>query len=557
MKFELTPALKAYAIKHYGLVETSTEDEFKKKIGENLIAGKLNPMVLRGLVAPTPPPANPPVNPPPARQPAPRPQYRVPPAPTRAAPPLVRPAAPVGPTPEQVAAAINEAVTKSVAEALKAAGVSTVAKGVTPEAIFSNCSATQVRVKSAAADYEDTHKSAVYPERTGFTGGGTKHLLAGRRAMHGAIELDHPSKLDKAVAAAYFKWTIKCSSGGAHELPQGMRMTDHDTDLLNWSMRNKEWSGLLKGKDAEDGAMKVNRRKLQNFEIKALLDDSVSGGIEAAPIAFDDAIILIPILYGELFPLVNVENVARGRRMKGASMLNPTFTSGVAEGTAITPFNTAGFLSAFDTPIFPAVAAMELGLDFEEDSPVDAGSRVIEQYGLQALNYLDRVIAVGDGVTEPQGIFNASGANVVNSDAGAGGPLAVSDFEGLMFGMAKQFRTEAGAVPVYVANDTMYRRARSIQVGPGDERRVFGLTEGSYTMMDVPFKVENDIPNGKMAFVNLRRYRMYRRLGLNVRIETAGRTLALNNTKLIVLRMRYGGQIELGGALSLGTDFQF
>ena len=60
-------------------------------------------------------------------------------------------------------------------------------------------------------------------------------------------------------------------------------------------------------------------------------------------------------------------------------MGNPTFGS-TGEGSAITPFNTDGFVAAFDTNIHVASGSMEIGLDFEEDSPPNMGQQVIAQY---------------------------------------------------------------------------------------------------------------------------------------------------------------------------------
>ncbi len=48
----------------------------------------------------------------------------------------------------------------------------------------------------------------------------------------------------------------------------------------------------------------AQRRKLTDVEIKALPDDGTSGGLEAGPIVFDDAMILTPILYGETLPVI-------------------------------------------------------------------------------------------------------------------------------------------------------------------------------------------------------------------------------------------------------------
>lgn len=450
---------------------------------------------------------------------------------------------------------VGERVDTLVAAALKKAGIG--AKGaatdLNPATAFTK--AVRIRVKEAADQYSTTKKGAVYPMVRKAGGGVSPHPFGGQPAKFGETLLDHPSDRDKAVALAFVRFqATKSARGKGIELPRWLRMTPHDHELVMYAAHNEKWVGRMG--DEDEGVAVVKRKKLNDFQIKTLLDDSVSGGIEITPVVFDDALILTPILYGELFPFVNVQTIARGRRVKGGSIVNPTFTSGIGEGTAIQPFNTASFVSAFDTAVYPAVAAIELGQDFEEDSPVDLGGQIVEQFGLKALEWLDRVIAVGNGFNEPQGFFNAVGATNVNSVFGAGGPLTVSDMEGLMFGVPKQFRGEPGATLAYVSNDYTYRKTRSIPVGPGDQRRVFGMNHAAYELLDTQYKVQNDIPDGYAAYINLRRYRMYRRLGMQVRIETGGRQLALSNTRLIVVRMRYGGQLELGGAAALMKDAQ-
>lgn len=413
-----------------------------------------------------------------------------------------------------------------------------------------------VRVREALERYDGTRAKAVCPDRCGKNGTGSFHPRAGQEAMHPHDNrvISHPSERDKAVVGAFFKWSLECHNE-PRDIPRALKMTDHDREIVNYALHEERWTGLINGEGTEDyGCKKVEARKLTQVEVKALLDDSTSGGITAAPLVFDDAVILTPVLFGEIYPLVNVVNITRGRRIEGFSMGNPTFTSGVAEGTSITPFNTAAFIAAFDTTVFVAVAAMEIGLDFEEDAPNDIGGLVVERYGLKSMEWLDRVVAVGDGVTEPQGAANAAAVTVVNSDNGTGGGATVGDYEGLMFGVAKAFRREPGAQTAFLANETTYRRARAIPVGPNDERRVFGMTHADYMLLDQPYKIQINIPNSQILFGNWKRYRMYRRLGLNVRIETAGNYLAIRNLKLIVMRMRYGGQIELGGAFALMPD---
>src|SRR5205823_1985145 len=97
--------------------------------------------------------------------------------------------------------------------------------------------------------------------------------------------------------------------------------------------------------------------------------------------------------------------------------------------------------------------------------------------------------------------------------------------------------------PAFVGNDTTYRRFRGTPVGPGDQRRVFGLNEQSYQLLEYPYRVQNDLTNNKLIFACLKKYRMYQRLGMEVVREAGGRNLTLANTSLIGLRARFGGRM--------------
>ena len=417
--------------------------------------------------------------------------------------------------------------------------------------MMASAPASQVRVVGAEEQYSTTKSAAICPKG---------HIKAGQVAEIYGRGLDTSSQLDKAVAGAYFKWAVR-NSMGSQGVPRGLKMTDHDDQLMQYALHKMSWSGVVGGSGTEgSGVSKIDSRKLSDVEIKALIDDSTSGGLEAAPVAFDDAVILTPVLHGELFPLVNVVPISRGRRVEGFSLGNPTFTSGTAEGTAIGLFDTSSYISAFDTTVFNAVGAMEIGMDFEEDSPVNIGTLVAQRYGEKAMEWLDNQIMNGDGTTEPQGILNASGTTTVSSTNGATGPATVDDYEGLMFGLSKEYRSAADrARQVFISNDTSYKRARAIAVGSGDVRRVFGMetnTHGDYSLLGHDVKIQNDTTNADIAFCNLRYYRMYRRLGLNIRVETGGKELAQKNLKLVVVRMRFGGQLEQGGAAAKIVDAQ-
>lgn len=415
-----------------------------------------------------------------------------------------------------------------------------------------------IRTVGAHEQYDTTKKAAVYPSETK---GGRPHPLAGQRVCEGdgtagtRRYIDEPSDLDRAVCGAFAKAMIAAST---KTIPSALRMTQHDSDLFQYALRNYSWGGVIGGiGDDDPRGQGVNNAKLTDPQIKAILDDAASGGLEIAPIVFDDAIITTPLLSGEFFPRVNVVNITRGRRIEGGSMGNVTLSSGGADGTAIPLFNTASFISAFDTNIFVVNGAIEIGLDFLSDSPIAVADMVTTNYGQVLLNWLDEQCVLGDGTTEPEGVNVASGTVSVNAENGAGGPPTVGDYEALLFGVPKQYKAGFATNRItYGANETTYQRARSIAVGTSDQRRVFGMTHEDYQLLGHPYAIGTAIGNRAINFCNWGRYRMYRRLGLTMRATTEGKELVRANEMLITARARFGGQLEDGNACAVMADAQ-
>lgn len=408
-------------------------------------------------------------------------------------------------------------------------------------------------VTKATARFDNT-KSAMY------WGADSKLVgLRGKRLTAPSLQgpgmgrpLDSISEQEKAVCGAFFKWSLACNSPGKYT--QRVKMTDIDHELIRDAIHDYAWCGNVGG----DEGYGVINSKLTDVSRKALLDDSTSGGITLVPQVFDDAIIQIPLLYGELFPYIMVEDIVQGRRIEAPIMSRPTFTSGIADGTNIPLFTTTGFISALDTTVYAAVGSMQIGNDIQEDTPVaNLGGRIIANYGEAAQNWLDMVIAIGDGSTQPLGVFNTSGITAVQSANSSGGPVTVGDLEGTMFGVAKAFRTSMGGNSnVYIGNETTYRRIRGIPIGTAYNGRVFGENYGDYTALGFPYKIYTGIPNNQLAFVNLAYYKMYRRLGTQVKVTREGQTLVLADETLISVRMRYGGQLVLAGAMSYLNDLE-
>lgn len=413
---------------------------------------------------------------------------------------------------------------------------------------------SNVRVKGAHEQYSTTKSAAMFPIKDQH---GRSNSMSGQRITEGYFgkpgyrELETTSELEKACIGAFMKWAINVDLKG-RPIPRCFIMTQHDTELLEYAKHHLPWGGVLGG-DCESvpSSTAVKGRLLTDHERKTLMDDASSGGLEIAPIAFDDDIIMTPILKGELYPKVKVVPITRGRRIEGAAAANVTVTWGGSDDTDIALFNTASFISAFDTSIFVVDGAIEIGLDFVSDSPIDVANMVSGQYGDVLLKSLDDVVATGNGTTQPEGIMVSGGTTSVSFSNSA---ATVGKYESLLFGVPKQYKQ---GFPndriVFCGSETSYARARAIPVGASDERRVFGMDEESYTLFQHPYAINSSMGNTKIFFCVMARYRMYRRLGLTMKVTTEGKTLVRGNKMLITARARYGGQLEDGAACALTT----
>lgn len=401
-----------------------------------------------------------------------------------------------------------------------------------------------VRVKSPIERYDRTKGVAVYPETS--RSGKTRHPFAGQPARLGAFgkTLDRPSQADNALIGAFCKMQMYAM----HRMP--IRLNEHEEQLVAHLLHECDWRGTLHHEEGPE----INGR-LGEFERKAVIDDTTSGGSYAVPDVFDEAIVLTPVLFGELFPMVEVVDLPRGSSVDGMTMSKPSVAWGTSEGSSTSVLqSTASLIGNLDTTIFPVVSVYELGLDWESDTPLNFGQILTQQLGLVLMETLDEQIAIGDGTQEPTGIFTASGVTSVSSTNGTSGPFAIADAEALMFGLAKEYRNAKGGNCCFVCTDEGYRRARAVPVGSSDDRRVFGMDHAAYHLMDVPVKIQDDITEGSYAYTNLAYYRMYRRLGLQFRATAEGQNLILKNTRMIAMRARYGGQPTLGASIAKMTD---
>lgn len=396
-----------------------------------------------------------------------------------------------------------------------------------------------VNVITADKQYDSTKGIKYFPATTKD---GRRHGSAGRRFSEAGRYIDEQSELDRAVCGAFAKWSFFGPLAERGILPKSV-INEHDKQLVQYALHNMKWGGVISefGKESDNG-IEVKDRKLQPHEIKQIYDESgASRGMELVPIVFDDAIITTPLLHSEYFPRVNLINVPRGRRMEGASLSTMTVTWTGTESDAITLETTAAFVTAFDTNIHVASGSILIGLDFLSDTPVNFGDYITQLYGQQLLFDLDRVIVDGDGSAEPTGFNTDVGTAVAFSNA-----WSYANIVALMFAVTKAYtqNTDKNRV-VFGGTEATYADLRGLATGiTNDTRPVFGTDMETWSILGHPFLPNAAYAEVDLAYVNLARYRMYRRLGMTLAATTEGRTLTLANQMLMTMRARFGGQME-------------
>lgn len=558
----LTPDLKAHAVKNLGVEANADDATFRKAISEALVEGKITPQQLSELTAQK------------ATEAEQKIADMVAGAVSKAFAPLEQmlkgmaapPAAPVAPaaTPAE-AKAVAPAAPAATTPAADSIGIKLYS--LAGMSAYGADSPELIRVKSAVERYSDARTAATWDKSSNVA---LQKSFGGESVTKHWNGLpytpDMPTDRSKAIAGAWFKHMAIKQLKAAGRTTE-IELTEHEKQLVLHAAHSCKFVGGAGRYGDIEGESLADFAKSAHVDpammVKTVLDDSTSGGLEAVPIEFDAAVILTPLLNGEIFPFVNVTVVGR-RRIEATKVSNPTMQWGTSSGTAIPLFDTDGFISAFDNSIYPITGAIEMGLDFLNDSPLAIGQIVVQRYGEVFRKEMDNVIVAGNGTNQPTGLLNASGTTSVSSANGTGGPATMGDYEGLMFAVPKEYMQDAGMPPnsraMFIGTQTSYRRSRAIKVNASsDERRLYGMTHMDYRLHDFRYAISgaSDLTNSKILFACMNRYRLYRRQGLEVAI-VAGTdwNLVRQNKQGIALRARFGGGLEQGAACAKMTDAQ-
>jgi len=336
------------------------------------------------------------------------------------------------------------------------------------------------------------------------------------------------SEAEQAMLGSWLKWKARKSG---QSLPTSW--SEHDQALLDELIHEEDWLH-------DDG---VTLTTLSGGDhVKAVLDDSTSGGTNLVPLLYDDAIIVGLLTHSEIAPYVDLKNIGKGRQIQTPTVGIPSMVWGTPEGTALGVLDTTNLIGQLPSTVFTLSIAIEFGKDLLADSAYSVGQVLEEAIGMRVASELDKVIVLGDGVTQPLGIMNTAGVATVASVNGAGGPVAVGDAESLIFGVAKPYRA-ANLNPSFIGNDVVYRRFKAIPTATGANDRVFGMDTQGYQVFEFPFKVASNLANTVALFCALRKYRLWTREAAEPVYEEGGKELRLKNLSLLIVRGRFAGRL--------------
>lgn len=350
------------------------------------------------------------------------------------------------------------------------------------------------------------------------------------------------SEADHVRMGVWFKHLARGTKGVS------VVFNEHEQAILSEMIEHDTFAGVVRGEPT--GGIKGR-------EIKSLLSDSLSGGSNINPLVWDNAVVTYPLLNSEILPRVDLVPLSRGSHVETAALNNVEVQWGAPEGTAAVEFDTSDLLSKIEADVFPVMCVLTVGRDLMNDSPVKIGALLEERIGEKFAQEIDRVLAVGNGTSQPQGLFSASGIASFTPAGGAGADPEVDDYETLLFGVDKAYRKNSAFRCAFVSNDVTYSRLRGIPVSSSDARRIFGVENyQSYETLAYPHLIQNDIPNASIMFGALNRMRAWRRNGVEFQIINGDYQLARQNLIGIIVRARWGGKVVDPNCFIKSTTFK-
>ncbi len=157
----------------------------------------------------------------------------------------------------------------------------------------------------------------------------------------------------------------------------------------------------------------------------------------------------------------------------------------------------------------------------------------------------DRVIAVGDGSDEPEGIASATLSSVA-----VGGSIDFGKLVEIECGLAKKYRRNAR----WIMNNTNVRRIMSLEDSQNRPLFVRDLKEGAPArLLGYPISQQDDLADGEIYFGDLSYYYWFDREQMGIETTTTGGNTFMKHQLGVKVWERVDGAVALAEAFIKGT----
>ena len=183
--------------------------------------------------------------------------------------------------------------------------------------------------------------------------------------------------------------------------------------------------------------------------------------------------------------------------------------------------------------------------DLLEDAAVDVAREITDLFVEKAAAERDRTIAVGDGATEPTGIFSASITQSVSV-----GTVTFAMLTDIEAALPKKYRRNAR----WVMNNTNVKRCKKLVDTTGQpifHREPTGKFPP--TVLGYQISQQDDAPDNTIAFGDLGRYIWFDRKSMSIATDSGGTTFKKDQTT-IRFKERADGKLSLVESFAFGNE---
>lgn len=336
--------------------------------------------------------------------------------------------------------------------------------------------------------------------------------------QEGVLEVKDVLNEDKLIAALSAKLGPQLSeliAAGVQAKVKDLGLDRVDRKHIFTSMPDDEWGGV--SKEAKIGAFL--RAAIFGahtpVEVKALSEGTTTAGGYLVPDDFRQSVIMrvnaMSVLYPRCFSFgttlksIKFPNLATDVEMSWDEAENANFdeTDPVLGQTTFT--------------IHRMNAVTYLSRELEEDSSPNVVGLVEKLFAQAVSRERDKMVAVGDGSAQPEGIFSATGITTVSSI----GSITHAKLLEMDETITDEYRGSDQLC--WISNQTVRRYCRSLTDENGRPLFDRPMERGApYTMMDHPYVVNANCPSGYLALGDLNQYWIASRDEMGLETTTTG-----------------------------------